>query len=172
MASTIIQRYIKQVLEAFYHPQSQVRMTVINVVVLILRQGLVHPVQVGSPYPRTGTPLVPTPRTGRQLLPPRTGTPLVPTPRTGKLCSVQIGYVPYRGATPHTGRPLTATPRTGTLCPVQIGYVQYRGATPRTGRQPLPPPYRYAPSPYTSYRYAMLRTDRLCPIQGCYTPYR
>ena len=46
MASTIIQVYLKQVLESFFHLQSQVRMCALEVVVLILRQGLVHPVQV------------------------------------------------------------------------------------------------------------------------------
>jgi len=46
MASTIIQVYLKQVLESFFHLQSQVRMSALEVVVLILRQGLVHPVQV------------------------------------------------------------------------------------------------------------------------------
>jgi len=49
MASTIIQVYLKQVLESFFHMQSQVRMCALEVVVLILRQGLVHPVQVFVP---------------------------------------------------------------------------------------------------------------------------
>ncbi|KAL8600997.1 hypothetical protein ACOMHN_030654 [Nucella lapillus] len=49
MASTVVQLYLKQVLEAFYHDHSQVRITALNVVQLILRQGLVHPVQC-MPY--------------------------------------------------------------------------------------------------------------------------
>lgn len=50
MASTVVQLYLKQVLEAFYHEHSQVRITALNVVQLILRQGLVHPVQVSSSF--------------------------------------------------------------------------------------------------------------------------
>lgn len=46
MASTVIQLYLKQVLESFFHSQSQVRMSALEVVVLVLRQGLVHPIQV------------------------------------------------------------------------------------------------------------------------------
>ena len=46
MASTIIQVYLKQVLESFFHSQSQVRMCALGVITLILGQGLVHPVQV------------------------------------------------------------------------------------------------------------------------------
>ena len=53
MASTIIQVYLKQVLESFFHLQSQVRMCALEVVVLILRQGLVHPVQVSPHSPST-----------------------------------------------------------------------------------------------------------------------
>ncbi|XP_076440937.1 nipped-B-like protein A isoform X2 [Babylonia areolata] len=49
MASTVVQLYLKQVLEAFYHDHCQVRITALNVVQLILRQGLVHPVQC-MPY--------------------------------------------------------------------------------------------------------------------------
>ncbi|KAI0209445.1 Nipped-B-like protein [Lamellibrachia satsuma] len=49
MASTIIQVYIKQILESFFHPHSQVRMIALSVIILILRQGLVHPVQI-VPY--------------------------------------------------------------------------------------------------------------------------
>ncbi|ELU12686.1 hypothetical protein CAPTEDRAFT_160616 [Capitella teleta] len=45
MASTIIQVYLKQVLESFFHSHSQVRMSALNVIILILGQGLVHPVQ-------------------------------------------------------------------------------------------------------------------------------
>ena len=50
MASTVVQLYLKQVLEAFYHEHSQVRITALNVVQLILRQGLVHPVQVSGSF--------------------------------------------------------------------------------------------------------------------------
>ena len=51
MASTIIQVYIKQILESFFHHHSQVRMIALSVITLILRQGLVHPIQVGNhPY--------------------------------------------------------------------------------------------------------------------------
>lgn len=46
MASTVMQLYLKQVMEAFFHEHPQVRITALNVVHLILRQGLVHPVQV------------------------------------------------------------------------------------------------------------------------------
>jgi len=46
MASTIIQVYIKQVLESFFHANAQVRLSALEVIILILRQGLVHPVQV------------------------------------------------------------------------------------------------------------------------------
>ncbi|KAK7495047.1 hypothetical protein BaRGS_00013687 [Batillaria attramentaria] len=49
MASTVVQLYLKQVLEAFYHEHAQVRLTALNVTQLILRQGLVHPVQC-MPY--------------------------------------------------------------------------------------------------------------------------
>ncbi|KAJ8305636.1 hypothetical protein KUTeg_016181 [Tegillarca granosa] len=45
MASTIMQVYLKQVLESFFHHQSQVRLTALSVITLVLRQGLVHPVQ-------------------------------------------------------------------------------------------------------------------------------
>ncbi|KAK2182554.1 hypothetical protein NP493_348g00029 [Ridgeia piscesae] len=49
MASTIIQVYIKQILESFFHHHSQVRMIALSVITLILRQGLVHLVQI-VPY--------------------------------------------------------------------------------------------------------------------------
>ncbi|KAL5016356.1 hypothetical protein ScPMuIL_005945 [Solemya velum] len=45
MASTITQIYLKQVLEAFFHQNAQIRMAALSVIVLVLRQGLVHPVQ-------------------------------------------------------------------------------------------------------------------------------
>ncbi len=47
MASTVIQVYLKQVLESFFHVSHQVRMAALKVTTLILKQGLVHPVQVG-----------------------------------------------------------------------------------------------------------------------------
>ena len=43
-----MQVYLKSVLESFLHPQPSVRMASLHVVNLILRQGLVHPVQVGA----------------------------------------------------------------------------------------------------------------------------
>ena len=46
MASTIIQLYLKDVLESFLHPSSSVRQAALGVIQLILSQGLVHPVQV------------------------------------------------------------------------------------------------------------------------------
>ena len=46
MASTIIQVYLKQLLESFFHTDATVRMTALNVIELVLKQGLVHPVQV------------------------------------------------------------------------------------------------------------------------------
>ncbi|XP_025080871.1 nipped-B-like protein B isoform X1 [Pomacea canaliculata] len=49
MASTVVQLYLKEVLEAYFHEHPQVRITALNVVQLILRQGLVHPVQC-MPY--------------------------------------------------------------------------------------------------------------------------
>lgn len=45
--SAVMQVYLKSVLESFLHPQPSVRMAALHVVNLILRQGLVHPVQVG-----------------------------------------------------------------------------------------------------------------------------
>jgi cohesin loading factor subunit SCC2 len=50
MASTVVQVYLKEVLEAFYHDHNQVRITALNVVQLILRQGLVHPIQVSKTF--------------------------------------------------------------------------------------------------------------------------
>ena len=46
MASTVIQVYLKQVLESFFHKSQQVRHAALGVISLILKQGLVHPVQV------------------------------------------------------------------------------------------------------------------------------
>lgn len=48
MASTIIQIYLKDILEAFLHPNSAVRQAALGVIQMILAQGLVHPVQVSA----------------------------------------------------------------------------------------------------------------------------
>lgn len=48
MSSSIMQLYLKQVLEAFFHSQSSVRHFALNVIALTLNQGLIHPVQVGN----------------------------------------------------------------------------------------------------------------------------
>lgn len=45
MASTIMQVYLKEVLEAFFTSRSQVRLEALNVIQLVLKQGLIHPVQ-------------------------------------------------------------------------------------------------------------------------------
>lgn len=45
MASTIMQIYLKQVLDSFFHQQISVRLAALNVICLVLRQGLIHPVQ-------------------------------------------------------------------------------------------------------------------------------
>lgn len=45
MASTVIQLYIKQILDAFLHQDVSVRRAALKVIQLILQQGLVHPVQ-------------------------------------------------------------------------------------------------------------------------------
>lgn len=55
MSSSIMQLYLKQVLEAFFHTQSNVRHFALNVIALTLNQGLIHPVQV-SVTPRDGPP--------------------------------------------------------------------------------------------------------------------
>ncbi|XP_046684148.1 LOW QUALITY PROTEIN: nipped-B-like protein [Homalodisca vitripennis] len=49
MASTVIQLYLKEILEAFLHPDVGVRQAALRVIQLILSQGLVHPVQI-VPY--------------------------------------------------------------------------------------------------------------------------
>lgn len=46
MSSSIMQLYLKQVLEAFFHTQSSVRHFALSVIALTLNQGLIHPVQV------------------------------------------------------------------------------------------------------------------------------
>lgn len=48
MSSSIMQIYLKQVLESFFHSQSTARHFALNVITLTLSQGLVHPVQVCS----------------------------------------------------------------------------------------------------------------------------
>ncbi|XP_069028403.1 nipped-B-like protein B isoform X2 [Embiotoca jacksoni] len=45
MSSSIMQIYLKQVLESFFHSQSTVRHFALNVITLTLSQGLIHPVQ-------------------------------------------------------------------------------------------------------------------------------
>ncbi|XP_068429605.1 nipped-B-like protein B isoform X2 [Clinocottus analis] len=45
MSSSIMQIYLKQVLEAFFHSQSTVRHFALSVIILTLSQGLIHPVQ-------------------------------------------------------------------------------------------------------------------------------
>ncbi|KAJ8678892.1 hypothetical protein QAD02_014679 [Eretmocerus hayati] len=49
MASAVIQRYLKQILESFLHSDLQVRHAALKVIQLILAQGLVHPVTI-VPY--------------------------------------------------------------------------------------------------------------------------
>ncbi|KAM7368980.1 hypothetical protein PAMP_013280 [Pampus punctatissimus] len=45
MSSSIMQIYLKQVLESFFHTQSTARHFALNVITLTLSQGLIHPVQ-------------------------------------------------------------------------------------------------------------------------------
>ena len=45
MASTVIQVYLKAILESLLNHSQPVRLAALSVVILILRQGLVHPVQ-------------------------------------------------------------------------------------------------------------------------------
>jgi len=49
MASTVIQVYLKAVLDSFVHPSVHARHSTLKVIQLILAQGLVHPVQI-VPY--------------------------------------------------------------------------------------------------------------------------
>ena len=49
MASTVIQVYLKAILDSFIHPDVNVRHSTLKVIQLILAQGLVHPVQI-VPY--------------------------------------------------------------------------------------------------------------------------
>jgi len=46
MSSSIMQLYLRAVLDAFLHPEPSVRHYALGGVVLTLSQGLVHPVQV------------------------------------------------------------------------------------------------------------------------------
>ena len=55
MSSSIMQLYLKQVLEAFFHTQSNVRHFALNVIALTLNQGLIHPVQVHTHTTHTHT---------------------------------------------------------------------------------------------------------------------
>lgn len=48
MASTIVQLFLKQVLESYFHSRIQVRIAAVNVIHLILKQGLIHPVPVSN----------------------------------------------------------------------------------------------------------------------------
>lgn len=54
MSSSIMQLYLKQVLEAFFHTQSSVRHFALNVIALTLNQGLIHPVQVWQAFMMEG----------------------------------------------------------------------------------------------------------------------
>lgn len=56
MSSSIMQIYLKQVLESFLHTQSTVRHFALNVITLTLNQGLIHPVQV---FPRSRCGAIP-----------------------------------------------------------------------------------------------------------------
>ncbi|XP_025832337.1 nipped-B-like protein A [Agrilus planipennis] len=49
MASTVIQLYLKEILQSYLHSNLQVRQPALRVIQLILQQGLVHPVQI-VPY--------------------------------------------------------------------------------------------------------------------------
>ena len=58
MASTVIQLYLKEIMDAFLHPDVGVRHAALKVIQLILQQGLVHPVQVSNltSKPKTSCP--------------------------------------------------------------------------------------------------------------------
>ncbi|KAM6985316.1 nipped-B-like protein B [Aplochiton taeniatus] len=62
MSSSIMQLYLKQVLEAFFHTQSNVRHFALNVIALTLNQGLIHPVQCVPYLVAMGTDPEPTMR--------------------------------------------------------------------------------------------------------------
>ena len=53
MSSSIMQLYLRPVLDAFFHPEATVRHFALSGIVLTLSQGLIHPVQVGSYFSRT-----------------------------------------------------------------------------------------------------------------------
>ena len=46
VSSNIAQSFLTPVLESFFHAELQVRLGALQAIVLILRQGLVHPAQV------------------------------------------------------------------------------------------------------------------------------
>ena len=46
VSSNIAQAFLHPILESFFHTELQVRLGALQAVVLILRQGLVHPAQV------------------------------------------------------------------------------------------------------------------------------
>lgn len=46
MASTVIQLYLKEILQSYLHSDLTVRQAALRVIQLVLQQGLVHPVQV------------------------------------------------------------------------------------------------------------------------------
>uniref|UniRef100_A0A8C1VHL0 Nipped-B protein n=1 Tax=Cyprinus carpio TaxID=7962 RepID=A0A8C1VHL0_CYPCA len=62
MSSSIMQLYLKQVLESFFHTQSSVRHFALSVIVLTLSQGLIHPVQCVPYLIAMGTDSEPTMR--------------------------------------------------------------------------------------------------------------
>ncbi|XP_056601380.1 nipped-B-like protein A [Triplophysa dalaica] len=62
MSSSIMQLYLKQVLESFFHTQSSVRHFALNVIALTLSQGLIHPVQCVPYLVAMGTDPEPTMR--------------------------------------------------------------------------------------------------------------
>ncbi|XP_041957003.1 nipped-B-like protein A isoform X1 [Alosa sapidissima] len=62
MSSSIMQLYLKQVLEAFFHTQSNVRHFALSVIALTLNQGLIHPVQCVPYLIAMGTDTEPTMR--------------------------------------------------------------------------------------------------------------
>ncbi|XP_009299463.2 nipped-B-like protein A isoform X1 [Danio rerio] len=62
MSSSIMQLYLKQVLESFFHAQSSVRHFALNVIALTLSQGLIHPVQCVPYLIAMGTDAEPTMR--------------------------------------------------------------------------------------------------------------
>ena len=49
MASTVIQLYLKEILQSYLHSDLTVRQAALRVIQLVLQQGLVHPVQI-VPY--------------------------------------------------------------------------------------------------------------------------